>query len=477
MARQEVEAGRQTLVALAHDDERLKPPDKVTRAPLDPQLDLLPTHEMTWPNFERLLLRTGREVNGLRSVMLFGNSGQAQNGLDAVGINSFGKTEGIQGKRYEKFGLADLNKAIKKFDKGALPFEIVKFSIGISCLANERKVVERVINLNLRTGEAEVELWDRRRLSEMLRDRADIVREFFGDATASSFCHPYESTPRAVPTPDAVGVADAVMRGPAASCGASEDLASAATTALSDPVVALERYQVAARKLQEAGFPGHAALLDDPIASLHVRLGQGNIAARLMMDRVWDALANDRTNSASIALNRLSDLIRSDAPGDKAPNLDELTKQCIAQQIDIANLAVQLHQSPIGEPQEMHLAVLECNSLDMSRLILSAAEFALASSSASWIENHLVEIRNAVGLEQGDAELKTRLHLVLAECTGEWSAVISAARRRKVPRGMCALILARHARYLAEEGDHLLEPVLKLSTFMADSQVPDPPGW
>ena len=55
---------------------------------------------MPWPAFEKLLLQIAREVQGLRRLMLFGNPGQAQKGIDAVGTNSVGEVEGIQDKRY-----------------------------------------------------------------------------------------------------------------------------------------------------------------------------------------------------------------------------------------------------------------------------------------------------------------------------------------------------------------------------------------
>lgn len=50
------------LHPLATDDPRFGAPTEVTPPLSDPQLELLPTHEMTWPGFERLLLRLAREV-------------------------------------------------------------------------------------------------------------------------------------------------------------------------------------------------------------------------------------------------------------------------------------------------------------------------------------------------------------------------------------------------------------------------------
>src|SRR3954451_9696400 len=85
---------------LADDDPRLGPPTRVIETPVDPQLALLPTHEMGWPDFERLLLRVAREVQALRSVRLVGNPGQAPYGRDGIGVNARSEVACAQGKKY-----------------------------------------------------------------------------------------------------------------------------------------------------------------------------------------------------------------------------------------------------------------------------------------------------------------------------------------------------------------------------------------
>src|SRR6185437_8025401 len=107
---------------------------------------------------------------------------------------------------------------------GALPFSLRRLVVGVSCRANDNKVVSRLIELNNQHSGVEFELWDRDRLSEMLRSRPDVVREFFGDATAVRFCGSYTVSPQPVPPLDAVAVADAVMRGPAEASGAQQEL-------------------------------------------------------------------------------------------------------------------------------------------------------------------------------------------------------------------------------------------------------------
>jgi hypothetical protein len=177
------------------DEELLAPPAEVTLALVDPLLDLLPTHEMSWPNFENLLKRVAREVEGLRAVRLYGVPGQAQVGIDLVGINPAGENEAVQGKRYQSFTVGDLDKAVGKYLDGALPFTIRRLAVGVSCRANDKNVANRLIELNKQHTGVEFELWDRNRLSEILRNRPDIVREFFGAATAAASAAATRSAP------------------------------------------------------------------------------------------------------------------------------------------------------------------------------------------------------------------------------------------------------------------------------------------
>jgi hypothetical protein len=65
-------------------------PERITPALVDPALPLLPTREMEPRNVERLLLSTGREVEDLRRVQLYGVPSQPQYGLDVIGCAATG---------------------------------------------------------------------------------------------------------------------------------------------------------------------------------------------------------------------------------------------------------------------------------------------------------------------------------------------------------------------------------------------------
>ena len=99
------------LRAIPVDDPIRQRAGNIIEPPADPQLELLPTNLMDGEDFERLLLDLGRHELGLRSLSYFGKRGQAQKGLDVVGANAHGKTEGIQSKRYH--GRARLSRATR----------------------------------------------------------------------------------------------------------------------------------------------------------------------------------------------------------------------------------------------------------------------------------------------------------------------------------------------------------------------------
>src|SRR6478609_5626548 len=136
------------LRAIPVDDPVRESASRVVEPPLDPQLELLPTNLMDWEDFERLLLDLGRHELGLRSMSFFGKRGQAQKGLDVIGANAYGKTEGIQSKRYQEFTVADLDSAVDKYTRSTVPFTLARLVVGVSAKVDDRAVGERKAVLN-----------------------------------------------------------------------------------------------------------------------------------------------------------------------------------------------------------------------------------------------------------------------------------------------------------------------------------------
>ncbi len=440
-----------TLRSIAANDPRFGAPPEVTPALNDPQLELLPTHEMPWTSFERLLLRLAREEVGLRSLMEFGDRGQAQEGLDVVGLNAAGDAEGLQGKRCQKFTVADLDAAVTVFVGGSLSVPVRQLYVGVSCVATDTKVVNRVLELNRLHRPVRFDLWDRKRISEMLRPRPDLVREFFGEEAARRFCPPHQTTQAEVPGPGALVTANAMMQGPLASSGAQEHVDAAKAVEESDPQEALTRVQAAQALLVEAGFSAHAEVLDADVVTLLVRLDRADEATRLLLDRFWAALRDDLNTTAEFTAR---DLAGDERTGTGTTLLNPSPIGVAAGQI--AQAALRAYNHPFDElPVVDEQAAEPALPFDQARLLLLYGEIALASGQTSWLENHLQAVTTAAdAVGEQDIELHVRLRLVAADTTGSWTQLLRDARRRLPTRDLAALVFARNARYRASRGDY-----------------------
>ena len=424
------------------DEELLAPPAEVTLALVDPLLDLLPTHEMSWPSFENLLKRVAREVEGLRAVRLYGVPGQAQDGIDLVGINPAGANEAVQGKKYQAFTVGDLDKAVQKYLDGALPFTICRLAVGVSCRANDKNVANRLIELNEQHTAVEFELWDRDRLSEMLRGRPDIVREFFGEATAVRFCGSYTISPQPVPPLDAVALANAVMRGPAETSGAQEELDAADRCRVTDPGEAVSHVRKAQQFLRAAGFAAHARVLDATVVEILAEAGGTADAALLLAESVWSALDEDRTDDAA-GLSRQFGILAGQT---EDPVVQSLLK--------VAEAALASCRHPLGDPPDLSVLNTHVPPVHAARLLLLAGESELARGQFPFSGEVSARVRTLLTGTPGlDEALAVRLELCIAESSGDWAPLLTRARTRKIARRLSALVLARHARYLANRAD------------------------
>lgn len=450
------DAGDSSLSRLTEfrvDDPVLQPPSATVDAPVDPLLDLLPTGDMSWPNFERLLLRVAREVQGLRAVKTFGDPGQAQMGLDVVGINPENKPEGIQSKRYATFTVADLNNAVDKYLSSDLPFTLAKLAIGVSRRTNERKIVERLIALNVAHKPIEIELWDQDRLSELLRDRPDIVIEFFGTQTAARFCLPHRLSTIPVPSSNLTGTADAVVLGPTEVGRARDAIKEAESLRETNPELALRSLKEAQNFLTVGGFVAHAAALDEETTQLLVHLGRRDEAIRGLADRFWESLVNDDLADAESNRRALAKVVSE--PLASQTEAEPISPSHLALR-DLVDAVLDRIQHPLPGSSDLN-AIASANAPleDRARSLLFFAESAVSDDDPEWVRSHSDEIAD-IASQMGpvDIEISIRLRLTAADSDHDWKELLAIARKRLVPRPTCALILARHARDLAIHGDY-----------------------
>jgi hypothetical protein len=436
------------------DDPIFGAVDEVIEPPIEPQLDLLPTKDMRWEDFERLLLDLGKKELGLRprSLSYFGRRGQAQKGLDVVGINPEGRAEGIQAKRWQSFSAADLDAAVEKYTESTVPFELVRFVVCVGTTVHDREVVERKIALNQAHHPLEIEIWDQSQISEMLRDKPEIVTKYFGPRAAERFCIPHVLAPVEVAGCDAVATADAIMLGPLAIADAQGLLDRANEIAAEEPAAALSLYRDVQSRLIESGFPGHAAEFDQTVAALCVRVDEEGAAIRLLMDALWLAESTGYSFRVDKVVRTLRDLAGYSAfgpTGDQAPRTPTLGAA-----FEIADFLSDHIHAPA--PMRIKLpasAIVLADGVNRARTLLFAAEQALGIDDPAWITLHQEQIESAATEIAGShSDVAVRLRLAVADATGNWTDLLRDARTR-MPRELKALTLARRARYKLLEAD------------------------
>ncbi len=410
------------------------------------RLELLPTDTMPWERLEILLRKTAHDVEGLRQVQIYGVRGQSQHGIDVVGVAADGSRHALQGKRYTEFTKADLTAAVDKFiaERGDIPFSISRLIVATGCLADRKEITNELYRLQQAHSDVGIELWHQRSISDRLRDRPDIVVEFFGDTVAQAFCLPV--TPHVVPAPppDRVDLADALLRGPAAITGAERHLAEAARVEATDPVAAVNELDRAGQLLEAGGFTAHASVVLERRATLLARAGDHDRAARLLSGAFWRTLAVYQDDEADNLSRQLNTVAATE------------TSRALAR---IAAIALDVLRHPLGSLPAFSISDVrgESTHMEVARLLILIGENSAANPGDTWRQDNIENLRTQADLVGGHgadgAELACRLQIEAADVTGDWTNLLDLARRNRLPRAHSVIVFARHALYHAERSD------------------------
>ncbi|MFD9562595.1 hypothetical protein [Streptomyces sp. NPDC059994] len=435
------------------DDPLYAAPAQVTSALFDPKLGRLPFLKMLPADFERLLARILVEVEGLRDVRLFGTHGQKDDGLDVVGRAADGTWHGWQGKRYKAYGPADLQAAVEDHTvRGSGEFPVEELVVCVPCDIT-RQVTVKLRNLNGAYPNLNIVLLGPDDLGDKLRNRLDIVTQFFGQQTAERFCLPVPAPPViAAPGLDRADLADAARRSPAEALGVDELLAEATRFAQdNDHRAAVGKLAEAEDLLVRSGFDGHAASVARRRADALINAGDLDAAAALLSHAFWQRVDAGDTDGVGSISHRLGEALRSATA--ERPGVDTASHGIALRLFTIMDCAQNLLAHPFPEPQLPTPLQQDPDGLEISlaRLAVLAGEtFALVDREMVWINEHaerLMQLADAV--TGADDLLAVRLRLTVADATGQWTDLVDAAYRRRHRRILCALILARHARHLA----------------------------
>ncbi|MFD7705523.1 hypothetical protein [Streptomyces caelestis] len=151
---------------------------------------LLHTQELSWEALEHLVVALAVQVDQAVEARPFGRNGQAQDGVDVVAFFASGPAAVYQAKKYERFAVSDLRKAVLTYANGSRPFGARRLVIVTTADVRDTKVDLELARLRGQHQDLVIDLWGRQQLSDMLFTLPDLVRRFFGEHTMQVFCRP-----------------------------------------------------------------------------------------------------------------------------------------------------------------------------------------------------------------------------------------------------------------------------------------------
>jgi predicted NACHT family NTPase len=158
------------------------PTNTIVDPPIDTTIQELPLEQLAWEDFEKLCLAIVQIDYPINDCEKYGTKGQGQEGIDIFARKTNGRYNTYQCKRYQNFKLADLDKAVEYFKKKKFYHQSDSLHLCTSCEWNKTQVQDRFEELKTEFEKEKITLvkWDKIQLSRLLKDKPQIVFDFFG---------------------------------------------------------------------------------------------------------------------------------------------------------------------------------------------------------------------------------------------------------------------------------------------------------
>lgn len=164
------------------------------KPPVETRAQSLPLGELSWQDFERLVLRLVRREDKIIDCSVYGIPGQSQGGIDIVAARSGQPALRVcyQCKKVSGFNAADVVSAVDMFLSGKWVESTGEFVLCVSASIESTQLQDTLEQQRKRLAERSIELsvWDGSAaggLCERLKIHHDIVDDFFGRPWVSSF--------------------------------------------------------------------------------------------------------------------------------------------------------------------------------------------------------------------------------------------------------------------------------------------------
>jgi hypothetical protein len=172
------------------------PEGDAPQPPISTRLQHLPFGELTWKDFERLLLRIVGRDSSVLGCFLYGTAGQSQEGIDVLAeheVEGKNVTVCYQCKNVKIFGSQKISDAVTTFLDGKLASVTTEFVLCTSIHLESTQQQDEIVKQRerLKTKGIKFSVLDAAPagpLCEKLRSLPDIVDDFFGRGWTEIFC-------------------------------------------------------------------------------------------------------------------------------------------------------------------------------------------------------------------------------------------------------------------------------------------------
>ena len=184
------------------------PPSETVSPPVSTRDQVLPVHLLGWENFERLCLRLLRQTQEIARVLvpgaagsvtrLYGTRGQAQQGIDVYSRDPLPLDAApperpavcLQARRLRNVTKTGIKNAVSDFLNGTWAPTSRKFIYATSASGVATQFSDEIETQARRLARVKIELavWDEEEISDLLRDKPELIDDFFGRPWVAAFC-------------------------------------------------------------------------------------------------------------------------------------------------------------------------------------------------------------------------------------------------------------------------------------------------